>query len=456
MTRDYYQSHGALVSSARLGLLALAAMAIVSCQSGTLDTYRKPINSPAAALQDQGTDESMVVATQDSSAEVEAGDDTNVGSKDEDRGETSATAWNYDLNDLEPAQKPASGTVEGGIWYNAEKSEHQIARSGKRIRNGPLPSYIEGIVCKIAGPYCGDIRTYIVRTPGFNASMSANGTMTVQTGFLLRVRSEAQLAAVIGHEIGHYLRRHTLKSLSKRVAGNIAATWAGILLGVNLSNEMQASLLAYSRDHEREADGYGLLLMSRAGYDPRQATWVWERLLLEMDQDQKSGDKRWNFLSTHPPSVERAKALRILAAEMIEAGKVADDPIDGYVAYQKVLAPYRADFLEDEIAAGNFNHAAKLIDILIGDGQNRAELLFYKGEIYRRRGKKKDPEQAMFSYNRAFRAGTPPPEIHRSIGLIHYKLKEFDAANEHFAKYLNLKPDAKDASIVKSMMGAGT
>ncbi len=417
----------------RTGVI-LCALAAAACQSNKLDVYRKPINTPSAALAEDSTKASPTEETETTESE----------------------GYGYRLSDITPAQRPATGTVEGGIWYQADKAEVKIARSGKRIKDGPLPAYVEKIVCTLAGPYCDDIRVYVVRTNGFNASMMPNGALIVQSGFLIRVRSEAQLATVLGHEIGHYLRRHSLKRTKDTVTGANTAAWVGILLGVPLGPQVFANLREFSRDHEREADGYGLLLMSRAGYDPRQATWVWDRLVRIVGPEAIKERKRYNFMATHPTSPERSKALRIIAKELEERGDVAAEPIDGFVEYQNVMAEYRADFIEDEIADGNFDELERLLEILIGDGENRAELLFYRGEIFRRRGKKKDPEQAMFAYNRAFRAGTPPPEIHRSIGLIHFKLKEFDQATEHFAKYLELKPDAKDASIVKSMMGAGT
>ena len=82
-----------------------------------------------------------------------------------------------------------------------------------------LHAYVEDIACRLGASHCPDIRVHIVRTPWFNASMAPNGMMQVWSGLLLRADNEAQLAAVLGHEIGHYISRHSVERLRDAYLG---------------------------------------------------------------------------------------------------------------------------------------------------------------------------------------------------------------------------------------------
>ena len=97
---------------------------------------------------------------------------------------------------------------------------------------------------------------------------------------MLRVDSEAQLAAVLGHEIGHYLERHSIERLRSAKSSSAVGQFAGMFGVVGLIGAMGlvAGQYAYSRDNERDADRIGLLLMNRAGYDAAEAAKVWEEI----------------------------------------------------------------------------------------------------------------------------------------------------------------------------------
>ena len=109
--------------------------------------------------------------------------------------------------------RPDIATDEGGLWSLMDREETRLRRSPFSLRDPRLRDYVQDIACRLAGEHCPDVRVYLVQTPLFNASMAPNGMMQVWTGLMLRVDNEAQLAAVLGHEIGHYLSRHSLERL---------------------------------------------------------------------------------------------------------------------------------------------------------------------------------------------------------------------------------------------------
>ena len=116
------------------------------------------------------------------------------------------------VTDLKPGERPALDSDEAGLWMAVTRVETSLKTSGHVVTDPALNTYVQGVVCRLAGPHCDDIRVYIVQTPHFNATMAPNGMLQVWTGLLLRADNEAQLAYVLGHEIGHYQRRHTLQA----------------------------------------------------------------------------------------------------------------------------------------------------------------------------------------------------------------------------------------------------
>ena len=107
--------------------------------------------------------------------------------------------------------RPDLATDEGGLWAMMDREETRLRRSPFRMRDEALARYLQEVVCRLGGDHCPDMRVYAVRTPYFNASMAPNGMMQVWSGLLLRMDNEAQLAAVLGHEIGHFLQRHSVE-----------------------------------------------------------------------------------------------------------------------------------------------------------------------------------------------------------------------------------------------------
>jgi beta-barrel assembly-enhancing protease len=155
--------------------------------------------------------------------------------------------------------RPAVETDEGGLWAMMDREETRLRRSSFAVRDEGLSAYLLNLVCRLGGEHCPDIRVHVVRTPHFNASMAPNGMMQVWSGLLLRVENEAQLAAVVGHELGHYLERHTLERL--RDAKNRAAfgQFLGMfgLAGAIAQLGVLASMFAFSREQEEREDRFG-------------------------------------------------------------------------------------------------------------------------------------------------------------------------------------------------------
>jgi len=144
-----------------------------------------------------------------------------------------------------------------------------------------------------------------------NAYCMPGGKIMVYTGLISQLNAtDAELAAVIGHEIAHALREHSRERLSRAYAEQIALAGIAVATGAGeqtmaLASQVSAVTftLPHSREQEAEADRMGLELMARAGYDPNAAVSLWEKM-------SKLGGGGPEFLSTHPSGQSRIQDLR--------------------------------------------------------------------------------------------------------------------------------------------------
>lgn len=357
---------------------------------------------------------------------------------------------------LAPAYRP-SDSDERGLWMQMEKAEQDLRNSNLRIHDPALNKYLTDLTCEIVGNYCPDVRVYVVRTPYFNASMAPNGMMQIWSGLLLRCRNEAQLAAVIGHEAGHFLRQHGLQQFrsikSKTALMNVLALPLAVVGGsaaVQLGQlAMIATMFSYSREHEREADQFGLQLLEERGYQPSEASAIWRQLVAERDASFAARGKKTPseplIFATHPQSAERMETLAAAAAGITKPGRQYSAGPDRFAA---VMKPHRGAFLEDQVKLNDFGGTLYLIDSLKDDGWP-GELGYYRGEVYRRRGDPGDLQQAISHYRTALAFPDAPAVTHRSLGYALIKTGDKEAGRQALRQYLALTPDATDRAMVE-------
>jgi hypothetical protein len=222
--------------------------------------------------------------------------------------------------------RPAADTDEGGLWGMMDREEARLRRSPVTIKDKGLQSYLSDLICRLTDGHCPDIRVHAVRVPQFNAMMAPNGMMLVWSGLMLRVENEAQLVAVLGHEMGHYLERHQVEQLRAAKDHAMLAQIVGLVGGIGgFVGKMgiMASMFAFSREHEMRADRMGMRLMQQAGYDGREAAFVWDNLLQELRvTGGKEVGERGDMFGTHPTTAGRRNELLRLAGD--KGGTTAD------------------------------------------------------------------------------------------------------------------------------------
>ena len=356
---------------------------------------------------------------------------------------------------------------EIGLWQQMERVEEEVAGSNLLIQDPALNKYLQQLIGKVGGPAAQDMRIYVARIPQFNAVMFPTGFTVIFSGLLLRARNEAQLAGVIAHESGHFLRRHMIRmwrdmrlksdlfSIGAMVAG-VAGAGAGVNLG-DITQLAQLgtilSLFRYNRQMEAEADAMGARLLAENGYPAIEMANTWEQLIGEQNASalhrRKRRDRGYDLFATHPAPESRMADLKASAAEVTVPGRVYDN---GRARYLKAIAAHRTVLLDDQVKLNDPGASQYLIETLARDGWNGL-LRHYEAEVWRLRNRKGDDLRAAQGYAVAVQYPDAPPEAWRWHGLSLMKQGRTGEARAALSRYLTLQPSAPDAPFIRQMIG---
>jgi predicted Zn-dependent protease len=356
------------------------------------------------------------------------------------------------VREIAPGSAPVAGTDEAELWYAMERAELELKRSPFRVRDPALNDYVRKVACEVANDYCGDMRVYVMNVPQFNASMAPNGMMMVWTGALLRMRDEAELAAVLGHEVGHFTAQHSLKQWRRMKdmssllsAFQLLAYGAGVPDAATLGALAgYAAIFKFSRDQEREADRLGFAALTGDGYDPQAAVDIWARMLRE--ENTRRYGRPAPIFSSHPETEERLADVRAAA------GAIAAPPQERHRdAYRAATRPYLQGWLEAELARRAYDASILVIGELLADApaEDRGLLTFYLGEAHRRRGRPPDDAEAARLYAQAVSMPGVPADAWREHGFARRTAGDTGAARAALQRYLELAPQAEDRAFVQ-------
>ncbi len=347
------------------------------------------------------------------------------------------------VKDIKPGETHAKNTDAAGLIMVSDRHEKSLKTAPNRIYDPDLVTYVEEMVCELAGAYCKDIRVYIHEVPYFNAYMMPNGAMVVWSGLILRANSEDQLAFVLAHEIGHYVKQHYLKRYRKTKSAsgflsviNIAAGQYGVF-----SNLAALGILAkYSRIHEEESDAYAVQALKHKQRDPSSGAKLFSTVLVE----EGKGENKALFLATHPGIEARVETIKQQSSSL---PIMRDDQ-----PYHHVVQPHHKKWLKDEVAKRQFEETERLlVHFSKQPGYEQAQLDFALAEVYRKRGSKTDPAKAIKHYQAYLQnnEGKPDYSVYKRIGELHGNVAAVDAINA-YKHYLEKVPDAFDINLIQS------
>jgi len=375
-----------------------------------------------------------------------------------------------------PRVAPISGSNfqpdsdERPLWSSAEKIHLYLERNGLLLEDPAAQAFIEEVADRLRTPFgLGEnaVRLYIVRDPFLNAFALPDGRIYLHTGILGRLTNRDQLAALLGHEMTHFTRRHSLREqrseknrlrVYQTAAALVALAAAGFagnpsiaemilqLAGDYANDIVQAQVAGFSRDLEREADRGGFDAMVAAGYDPHQSAELF-RLLQETEDE---AVKEPFFFGSHPLLQERIDN----AEEFIHALNPATQQNAVDDRFQSVVADIRLLNADLDLKLGRIQHAKQSIDRHLEFSPESAPGLFALGEFHRRHdtgfgsaARAGEAYRAAISYDPEFAAA------HRELGLLARTDGDCAEADSHLRRYVELSPMARDRQIVESFIG---
>ncbi len=191
----------------------------------------------------------------------------------------------------------------------------QIAKVYDKEQNDSADHYATLFIRKLKSGSPYPMKVTVIDSPEINAFAVPGGHIFIYTGLLDKMTSYEQLAALLGHEMTHVLKRHSLKSMMRQAASGlvIAAVFGDVsdLTPWLVSKADQFSQLDYSRDLETEADKEGLLLMKDKQIDPQGMLQLLELLKTENEET----PALMKYLSTHPDTEARIKEVKTALQE---------------------------------------------------------------------------------------------------------------------------------------------
>lgn len=271
---------------------------------------------------------------------------------------------------------PAMGeSVEAFLSSEEEKKlgeafMRNLRHSLTLVEDLQIEEYIQSLGQRVAVGHDAaqrDFNFFVVADPAINAFAGPGGYIGINSGLILATESEAELAAVIAHEIAHVTQRHLARAYQKASSMNLpltAAVIAAIILGNHNSQIEQAAIASvaagsvqqqinFTRSQESEADRIGLQILVHAGFDPAAMPDFFEKLLRASGYSEEG---IYEFLRTHPMTYNRIAEARDRARQLASNVNQNDD----YYAIMRARINVLTTTQDRTVAGSDYEQALKL------------------------------------------------------------------------------------------------
>ena len=369
---------------------------------------------------------------------------------------------------------------EKKLLSQAKNFRDDLDRKGMLLETPALLAYVERVAHPlIPADINGDVHFafHILRSPIVNAFALPDGNIYLSVGLLARLENDAELAQVIGHEIGHVVLRHALKGYQTNRSQMVAAHIADLVLfGTSIAYlPYIASVASYSREQEEEADRFGLRAIAENGYSLAAGIHIFDVL----NEVKKTESIEGSWYSSHPSNKERAAVLTKLtqsgAVMSLQPGKTGDD------TYPLFALQLLQENIRLKLNARQYELAADAAKRGLSTKNDSPWFYYYQGEAYRNMAEdpkgaarehawiygktyndslvadfeKRKPEfsdVAEQAYQQALRLDGKLVLAERGLGLLYLRNGNLSAARANLTAYLAQQADIADRQYINHLL----
>ena len=359
---------------------------------------------------------------------------------------------------------------EATLWESASKHENRLRNSGTVFHDRHIESYLESLADRMLGTYLDHLGIrfdfVLVAEPTLSGWVYPYGTIALHTGLLVRMDNEAQLGAIMAHEISHFLQRHTYSELIVDGRQSALGKGLGFLASLAVAKETgtfdqgimdftgdlwtNLATSGYSKKNEYVADEEGLVLMANAGWSRDESIAAFSALAENKVYGAADPRKLW---SSHPRLEDRIRNLQ----KELKKGKRKKAYVAGIVPeaidYYRGIAPALLINAKLDINEQQYKRAREALLKYIQVRPHDAEAHFLLGETYRRQSPSgPDFTRSMVAYDQALEQDSGYAPAYKEIGMAYRIQGQSNDARQAFQDYLSRAADAPDAGIIRGYL----
>jgi len=378
----------------------------------------------------------------------------------------------FQASRIKISRKFPGQTFQGDLSRQGLQESEKLAGSQQAYKNPEVEAYVRDIGLSVVPEWAKkkfNFQFHVISDPSLNAFALPDGSIFVHTGLLARVENEAQLAAILGHEVAHVTERHSAQGYRKQMTTFLPAIIGAEIVGMKVSDKsdnpfvqlatqvgltlaVSAAVSGYGRTHEDQADRVGLRYAVDAGYDPAPAPGVWDVFNQTYGDESKLENFFYGNHSTN--KVRKNNQQREIRRHYVDPSEIRVTRPVNEEAYQVTMLSLSRDNAILDFEAKRYNLARTGFQRVLRHRKNDAPSHTYLGRIDLASDTSTREADAEARFRLAIRADSGYPDAHRELGRLLASRKKNAEAKGELKKYLELAPaDAKDRKDVEKELG---
>lgn len=333
---------------------------------------------------------------------------------------------------------------EEQIWHLAELKQKRLEQSVEMLHDDAMERCLQTVVMRLWKQVDTSLSPPVVKVmieTRAEAVTYPNGYILLTTGMLGQIQNEDQLAIILGHELIHYARQHTIQLYDQiwfsAQAKRLRPADSGLaMIESDVAHKVQAA--------EYQADKEGFAIFKAAGYREAQIPLLFSTMI---DHIRAHGDPK-----DLEAMVSRKKRMQAIIGQ---TATVENGPATAGSSRQFLLnciAPALIANAQTAIQRGEWRLASQSITACMAIKPDDARVYYLQGEMMRQQDNSNNTDQIMAYYEKALTIDPQFPPVHRALGELHFKAGQYRQAKPYFETFLSLAPTDKSTTFIEGYL----